>query len=64
VSIAPVIPVFPLALWGIALLIDFVVDPWGTWIIGLAHGGLLVLLLVSIFRNWFRLRSLDKDPQA
>src|SRR5438067_436491 len=64
VSIAPGIPLFPLAFWGIALLIDFVVDPWGTWIICLAHVVFLVRLLVSIVRNRFRLRSLDKDAKV
>jgi hypothetical protein len=64
VSILPGIPVFPLVFWGIALLIDLVVEPWGTWGIGLAHGVFLVLLMVSIMRNWFRLRSFDKDAKV
>jgi hypothetical protein len=60
VSILPGMPLFPLIFWGIALLGDLVVDSWGTWCIGLAHGLFLVLMLVSIARNWHRLRSLDE----
>jgi uncharacterized membrane protein YcjF (UPF0283 family) len=61
VSILPGIVIFPLVFWGIALLIDLVVEPWGTWGIGLFHGVFLVLMIASIVRNWFRLRSLEKD---
>jgi len=64
VSVLPGIPIFPLAFWGIALLIDLVVAPWGTWGIALAHAVFLVLLLVSIVRNWFRLASLEKKVKV
>jgi len=64
VSILPGIPIFPLAFWGIALLIELVADPWGTWAIGTVHGAFLVVMLVSILRNWFRLRILDKDAKV
>ena len=60
VSILPVIPLFPLAAWAIALLLDLFVAPWGTWIIGVAHAALAVLFIVSIARNWWRLRSLNR----
>jgi uncharacterized membrane protein YcjF (UPF0283 family) len=64
VSIVPGIPLFPLAFWGIALLADFIIDPWGTWVIGLAHAAFLVLLLSSIVRNWLRLRTLSKKSKV
>ena len=64
VSILPGIPVFPLAFWSIALLIDLVVAPWGIWGIAFAHGVFLVLLLVSIVRDWLHLRSLDKNAKV
>jgi hypothetical protein len=56
-SPAPVIPVFPLVLWGAAILIDLVVDPWGTIIVGSLHAVYAVILVVSIVRDWWRLRS-------
>ena len=37
VSIAPIIPLFPLAVWGVALLIDLAADPWGTRVVGSLH---------------------------
>jgi hypothetical protein len=54
-SPAPVIPVFPLFVWGVAKLIDLVVDPWGTVIIGSLHVIFMVTLVVSIVRDWKRL---------
>lgn len=60
VSLLPVIPVFPIGLWCIAWLIDRVVSPWGTWIVGSAHGVLAVCLTVSLVRALRCLRSLDR----
>src|SRR5262249_35829962 len=51
-SPAPVIPVFPLALWGAAKLLDLIVDPWGTMIIGSLHAVYGVILVGSIVRAW------------
>jgi hypothetical protein len=60
-SCAPVVPIFPLALWGIALLIDLVAEPWGTWIIGVLHGVLAVAFLGSIARDLCRLKLLHRQ---
>lgn len=60
VSIFPVIPMFPLMLWGCAWLLDRVVSPWGTWFIGSAHAVFAVAMGVSVVRDWRCLRSLDK----
>ena len=59
VSILPGIPVFPIALWGIAWLIDRVLNPWGTWAIAGAHGVFAACLIASLVRDWRYLRSLD-----
>jgi hypothetical protein len=55
-SAAPVIPVFPLFLWGTARVIDLVLDPWGAVVIGWLHAVFAIVLLVSIVRDWRRLR--------
>jgi hypothetical protein len=64
-SPAPVIPVFPLVLWGAAALIDLVVDPWGTIIFGSLHAVFAVILVVSIVHDLWRLRSsVAAEPDA
>ena len=57
VSVFPVIPLFPLAFWGVAILVDRAAAPWGTWTVGLAHGGFAVCLVISIVRDYRRLHS-------
>ena len=59
-SCFPFFPIFPLSSWGIALLIDWVAEPWGIWIIGLLHALFAVLLLTLIARDLWRLTSFDK----
>jgi hypothetical protein len=58
VSLLPVIPVFPLALWGLALLIDLIIDPWGTGVIASLHAIFGLVLIVSIVRDLWRLVTL------
>jgi hypothetical protein len=58
VSLAPVIPFFPLGFWALAMLADFVVAPWGTWVIAWFHGLLSVLFAGSIAHAAWRLHSL------
>jgi hypothetical protein len=60
VSVLPGIPVFPLAFWGVALLIDRVANPWGTLIVGFLHAFFGVFLTAIIVRAWWHLRSLDR----
>lgn len=40
VSVAPVLPFFPLGLFALAKLGDLVAAPWGTWVIGAGHAAL------------------------
>jgi hypothetical protein len=59
VSIAPIIPAFPLVFWGLALLVDLAVGPWGTRVVGGFHAVLGMVFMASIARDLWRLRSLD-----
>jgi len=59
VSLFPGIPLFPMAAWGIAILIDRFVDPWGTYTIGGIHLVLGIVWGVSLYRNIRELRKLD-----
>jgi len=58
-SVFPGIPVFPLVFWGVAWIIDSVVSPWGSIIVGGAHVVFMILLIVSIVRDLRYLRSID-----
>jgi hypothetical protein len=59
VSLAPVIPLFPLGFWGAAMLVDLVVGPWGTVVVGWLHTALGVIFIGSIVWDVWRLRSFD-----
>ncbi len=52
VSILPVIPLFPLSLWGAAWVIDRVAHPWGTIAVGVSHVVFALYLTVSLVRDW------------
>jgi hypothetical protein len=58
VSIVPVIPLFPLVLWGVAVFWDKGQPPWGTRIIGSLHAALIVACIISIALNRRRLRAI------
>jgi hypothetical protein len=60
VSIFPVIPVVPLALW----LLSFLFKPWGTRIVAGLHLVLLIVLVISIARDFVRLRSAKNTRQT
>src|SRR5262245_28713032 len=62
-SVFPVIPVFPLAFWGIAVLVDQFAAPWGTRTIGVLHSLFFIVLVASICRDWWRLRNIDCPPK-
>lgn len=53
ISIFPVVPVAPLAAWGLA----YVLPLGGAAVVGIAHLGLLVLMLFSIAKSKRILRS-------
>jgi hypothetical protein len=57
VSIFPGIPLCPLAAWGVALLLDQYVSPWGTTVVGGSHVLLAVGCVISIIRNVNRARN-------
>jgi hypothetical protein len=59
-SFLPGFPIMPLAFWGLASIIDMVVEPWGTQIIGALHGVVAVILVGLIVRECWRLRTLTK----
>ena len=60
VSLAPIIPLMPLGFWSLALVIDVVIEPWGTWTIAGFHALFAIMLAISLIRNTFHLQSLDK----
>ena len=59
VSILPGFPIFPLAFWGAALLVDWLANPWGTIAIAGVHIILGIGWAASIFRNTKALAKLD-----
>ena len=61
VSILPGMPLFPLVFWGIALLIDQFVEPWGTNVVAGIHLVLSLVWLVSAIRD---IRELSKIEHA
>jgi hypothetical protein len=56
-SAIPVIPLFPLLLWGVAKIIDYLITPWGTIVVGAAHAVFGVVLSGSIVRDLVVLSS-------
>ena len=60
VSLAPILPIFPLVFFGLAKLVDMFVAPWGSWIIGSLHALLVVAFLAAIL--WQLLRPKQKPP--
>ena len=56
-SVVPVLPVYPLILWGVAVLLNTVWDQCGTILVGCLHALFAMVLVVSIARDWWRLRT-------
>jgi hypothetical protein len=54
VSVFPVIPIFPLLAWVVALLLDRFM--YGALTVGVIHVVLLVALLCSMIKSFFSLR--------
>ena len=57
VSVFPVLPLFPLLAWGVAVAVDRYLWPWGTLLVGAAHVVLAVTCIFSAVRNYRRLQS-------
>jgi hypothetical protein len=60
ISLFPVIPMFPLAAWGLAYMFHRLSFPAGATVLGVIHAVLLVGLLVSIAKSVFELRRARK----
>jgi hypothetical protein len=54
VSVAPIIPLFPLGFFGLAKLIDQAASPWGTWLVGGLH--VLLALAFTLAIAWQTIR--------
>ena len=59
VSILPGFPLFPLVAWGMALVADRWVGPWGSYGMAGLHLVLGINWALSIYRNSAELRKLD-----
>ncbi len=64
VSIFPAFPIFPLAFWGAAMLIDWLANPWGTYTIVGLHVILGLTWSVSIFRDLRAQNELQSDTHG
>jgi hypothetical protein len=60
VSLVPILPVFPLAAWSFAILVDRVVAPWGTRAVASTHALLGVVFVGAAARDLLRLRALRR----
>jgi hypothetical protein len=56
-SIFPSFPIYPLIAWGIAVLLDRRIAPWGSWSLLIIH---LIVLLCSVFIITRDLRDLRR----
>ena len=63
VSILPIFPLFPLAFWGLALLIDRFTGSWGTLVVGGIHVVLGVVWTVLIYRYRKRLAEIEESDR-
>jgi hypothetical protein len=61
-SCLPVVPIFPLILWGIAKLIDQRASPWGTDVIGAIHALFGLYFVVLLVRDGWRLKRMRRGP--
>ena len=59
-SALPIIPLCPLAFWGLAIRVDYGAAPWGTVAVGAAHAVFAAALAVSIARDWRDIRLIDR----
>ena len=58
-SVLPGVPLFPLVFWGIALAINAIAQPWGTYIVGAFHALFGLLLVVFLLRDSAKIRRID-----
>lgn len=60
-SVAPVIPLVPVALWGVAAIVDHFITPWGTIVIGSAHAVFGAALTASIVKDAVILQRIKRS---
>lgn len=60
VSIFPVVPLYPLAAWGLAAIGDRFVGPYGSIVMAVLHGVFASALLLSVFRDRSALKALER----
>ena len=63
-SWAPAIPLYPLAFWGLAKVIDTWAYPWGTRAIASIHLLLGIVFAGGVALEWFRLQRLRRLDAA
>jgi len=61
-SIAPVIPLFPLLFIAIASFMDWLLPPWGTRVVGSVHALLAITFFVAII--WQSIGRPRREPPA
>ena len=61
-SFAPIFPIFPIFFFGLAMLVNLIVPPWGTRIIGGLHALLALLFIIAI--AWTIYRGTSGNPAA
>ncbi len=59
ISVLPGFPLFPLMFWGIALIMDRFVGPWGTYLIGGVHLVLAIKWGAAVIRDSRDLAKID-----
>jgi hypothetical protein len=57
VSLVPIIPLFALLFWGVAVVIDYFFAPWGTRIMSGLHIALAVIAIIFTIRYSLQLRA-------
>jgi len=57
-SVVPIIPVFPLLAVLVAFVVDKLVTPWGTRLVGAIHVLLILAFLVGIGHELRRIKSM------
>lgn len=60
ISIFPVIPIFPLAAWGLAYWLNLLYPSLGVVTVGGCHAALLAAMLISIIKSSAAIRHIEK----
>jgi hypothetical protein len=63
-SAVPVIPVFPLVAWGLAVVLDWIYNRLGLLVIGGLHALLLLAFLISVARSLYVIRRNRRSTKS